>query len=760
MAKTLEVTFRANTQHFTKGVTHMSNSLSRLTNATQKVNSNTNQITNATNKATTATTKATEATKQWSNSTRNVNNNLRKSGTLVDGIAQKLRMLASTYLGVMGAKALISTSDAMTGAENKLNYVNAQTMGNDLGYTTGASGERTFSNATLDATASTMEKIFRVSQQARTGYTDMVSNVSKSMMLAGDAFGNNVDNAIRFQQIMSEAYTVGGASAAEQASSMYQMVQALGAGVLAGDELRSVREGAPLAYKAIEEFAQGVYNTTDSLKDMASEGMITSDIVVAGIMSAGDKMDEAFQSTTMTFGQMWQVMKSSATHSFMPVFDEMRKQMTTLTENGFFENFSKIMEGVAQVALVIIRAFGTALNFINDNWYWIKYIVLGVLAAIGFAAAQSALSVMKSFMALVGSASPFMKLAMVIGAVAAVLQLLSKGSLDTAQVIIAAIMLVFAVWMIAHMSMIATVFGLPALIAAIVLAVLAIIIAVVMLTSDSVEDGIGKIVGGITAAASVIWNIIITLVALIIKSAVLPLTNAWDTFANFLGNVFNDPVASIIHLFENMGHTVLSIIQTIANGIDAIFGSNLSAAVSGWQSGLSSAANSLADRYGNGTYQKKSEASKAVSDIIDGLQTTYSWDTSSAYQSGYNWDSNATTKIKDKLSGISDMASLGDTSNLNLNTDSIEDITSGVGNLDDTTKKISDKMDTTIEDLQYLRDLAELEWKKEYTVASINVDMTNNNTVNGTNDLDGIVTKLSDMLYQELNEVAEGVYTM
>ncbi len=69
-------------------------------------------------------------------------------------------------------------------------------------------------------------------------------------------------------------------------------------------------------------------------------------------------------------------------------------------------------------------------------------------------------------------------------------------------------------------------------------------------------------------------------------------------------------------------------------------------------------------------------------------------------------------------------------------------------------------MDTTIEDLQYLRDLAELEWKKEYTVASINVDMTNNNTVNGTNDLDGIVTKLSDMLYQELNEVAEGVYTM
>ena len=51
-----------------------------------------------------------------------------------------------------------------------------------------------------------------------------------------------------------------------------------------------------------------------------------------------------------------------------------------------------------------------------------------------------------------------------------------------------------------------------------------------------------------------------------------------------------------------------------------------------------------------------------------------------------------------------------------------------------------------------------MEWKKEFTTATIKIDMTNNNTVNGDSDLDGIVTKLSDKLYEELSIVADGVY--
>ena len=748
MAKTLEVVFKANTQQFTKGIGKMNSALIHLQNNVNKVNGTTVQVANTTNKAATATNKVTSATNQWANSTRNVNNGLRKSGTLVDGIAQKLRMLASTYLGVMGAKALINTSDAMTGAENKLNYVNAQTMGNDLGYTTGASGEKTFSNATLDATASTMEKIFRISQQARTGYTDMVSNVSKSMMLAGDAFGNNVDNAIRFQQIMSEAYTVGGASAAEQASSMYQMVQALGAGVLAGDELRSVREGAPLAYKAIEEFAQGVYDTTDSLKDMASEGMITSDIVVAGIMSAGDKMDEAFQSTTMTFGQMWQVMKSSATHSFMPVFDEMRKQMTILTQNGFFENFSKIMEGTAQVATYLVRAFGVALNFINENWDWLQIVALGVLTVIGEQAALTAYKCITAFASSIASMAAPMKytllaFALVALTYAALNRFVMGDSATTAQTVITAILLVAAVWL----ACMAIVTG---SLAYAILAIITGILGAVAIGSDSVSDFVGKIIG----SAFVVWESIKN-VGKWIANVFLGLMNVLDTLTENAKTQFENMGKSIKSTWDGIAARVLNAIASISEALSKLPFIDTE--------DFSARLRSRADEFTR--EQAELEASKGKLKSVDDLSKAFNegyntfdyGNLSNAYNKGYDLGGKLVAKVKEKISGLT---SIVDPSNLDLTTDSIDDITSGVGNLDDTTKKISDKMDTTIEDLQYLRDLAELEWKKEYTVASINVDMTNNNTVNGTNDLDGIVTKLSDMLYQELNEVAEGVYTM
>lgn len=748
MAKTLEVVFKANTQQFTKGIGKMNSALIHLQNNVNKVNGTTVQVVNATNKATTAEHKAAEGANQWSNATKNVNNNLRKSGTLVDGIAQKLRMLASTYLGVMGAKALINTSDAMTGAENKLNYVNAQTMGNDLGYTTGASGEKTFSNATLDATASTMEKIFRISQQARTGYTDMVSNVSKSMMLAGDAFGNNVDNAIRFQQIMSEAYTVGGASAAEQASSMYQMVQALGSGILAGDELRSVREGAPLAYKAIEEFAQGVYDSTESLKEMASEGMITSDIVVAGILSAGDKLDDAFQSTTMTFAQMWTVMKSSATHTFMPVFDEMRKQMTLLTQSGFFENFTQIMEGVATVATYIVKALGGAIRWIGENWDWLKIIALGALAVIGEQAMLTAVKAMVAFGASFASMAAPMKYTMLMFTIvaltyAALSRFVMGESATTAQTLITAILLVTSV----TLACLAIVKGSTALA---ILAVITGLLGAVAIGSKSVSDFVGKIIG----SAFVVWESIKN-VGKWIANVFLGLMNTLDVLTENARTQFDNMGKSIKSTWDGIAARVLNAIASISDALSKLPFIDTE--------NFSSRLRSRADEFTR--EQAELEASKGKLRTVDDLSKAFNegygtfeyGSLSSAYDKGYNLGGQLVAKVKEKISGLT---SLDVPSNLDLTTDSIDDITKGVGNLDDTTKKISDKMDTTIEDLQYLRDLAELEWKKEYTVASINVDMTNNNTVNGTSDLDGIVTKLSDMLYQELNEVAEGVYTM
>jgi hypothetical protein len=71
---------------------------------------------------------------------------------------------------------------------------------------------------------------------------------------------------------------------------------------------------------------------------------------------------------------------------------------------------------------------------------------------------------------------------------------------------------------------------------------------------------------------------------------------------------------------------------------------------------------------------------------------------------------------------------------------------------------IKDSMDLKDDDLEYLRKIAEMEWRKEFTTAEIKVDMSNYNTINGDRDLDGIVDYLSDVLRSEMTSVAEGVH--
>ena len=153
--------------------------------------------------------------------------------------------------------------------------------------------------------------------------------------------------------------------------------------------------------------------------------------------------------------------------------------------------------------------------------------------------------------------------------------------------------------------------------------------------------------------------------------------------------------------------------------------------------------------------------------MINGLQADFSWNSGDAFDTGYDLGYAGGEWLSDKVGGIGDSISnmLGtDYDNLfngseALNPSSANDLLGDIGNISDNTDNISDKMDLTSEDLEYLRKIAALEWKKEFTTANITVDMKNYNTVEGDGNLDGIVTKLVDKLYEELDSVANGVYS-
>ncbi len=589
------------------------------------------------NKVQTKLNRQVVAQNKVTNAVNKTNQSYKKQGTLIDKLSTKVHRLANAYLGVMAARAAVTASDTITSAENKLNHLN----GGDT-----------------NATQRQLDQMYASSQKTRMGYADMMSNVSKSMTLAGNAFGGNMDNAIRFQEIMAEAYTLSGSSAAEMSSSMYQLIQGLSSGKLQGDELRSVREGASMAYKAIEEYAQGIYGAETNLKDLASQGKITSDIVVAAILQNGEKMDAAFANTSMTFAQAWTMMKNTALKAFEPILQKMNDLLNSENGKRFVEGISKAIVVIAQVVNVIFTLFSGVFNWLSENWNWIKWVVIGVLAALGvylmIVATQAIITGISMFISFMTALSPIY------------------------------------IWIILIGMLMAT------------LATLGV----------SFSDVCGVIVGVI--------NVVVVAFKNAIKSIGVFFTNLWAS----VRSMFWDFVAFLTEGIYGIAQLV--------NKVLGVFGVQID--LSGLENSITNAAN---------------KAAEARADMVDGSQIWEDGWAKTAYAEGRDMGVAFGDKVTDKVSGIGNkLSGVLKTSGIAPNLESIN------GNTD----AMADSMKLTEEDLKYLRDVANMEWKKEFTTANITVDMTNNNTVSNDFDLNSLAVGLRDVIEEEMYSVANGVY--
>lgn len=752
-SKTLTATVKIDTSNAEKSLQKLADKVNALNKAFDKASTGNQKMEQSINRK-------AAAENRFANQVNKSNRGLSQQSSLMSDIVGKVRRLASAYLGVMGAKAMLTASDTITGAENKLNYVN---------------------DGDIAATQEQLDKMYDASQKARTSYTEMMSNVGKSMMLASSAFKDNVDNAIRFQEIMGKAYAISGASQAEQASSMYQMIQALNSGILQGDELRSVREGATMAYQEIEKYAQALYNTKDSLKQMGSEGLITSDIVVAAITNAGERIDEVFANTATTFGQAWTMIKNTALQVFKPILQQMNAFLNTGTGEAAIQGVTDAIVTLGQVVSVVWGIAEGFMTWWTNNWYWLKYVIIGVLLTIVFYITWMAIM---AVVAWVTSLTPVFWIIVVIAILITWIVAVANTTKNACEFIyvVGSVLVAGILTLIAIVALIYMTTGI--LIISTTMLVVLSIIAIVLLVVVAIAAYGEEICAYIFAAVSVVWNIFIMLLTAVVSGVIIPLATAWDTFANFFGNLFNDPIAAIIHSFEGLADAVLGVLESIASAIDHIFGSNLAGAVNGWRTGLADKADFLAKKYGNGTYDKKSDLASEFNGLIKDSVNKFSWSTSDAFNTGGNVGKGIQTKINNFGSKIADMFNMDKIKNPGasliggLNFDDFTGKT-GTGSADpnkkagknpakkigkntgktaDNTGKMADSMKLTEEDLKYLKDIADREWKKEFTTANITVKMSNNNTIQGDSDLDGLVTRLTDKLYEELDAVANGVY--
>lgn len=730
------------------------------------------------------------STDQWAKSVDKVKNNTSRLSSVAnylshgfDNATSSVRKLAAAYLGVMSARSGLTASDTITSAENKLNYIN---------------------NGDTNTTTAQMDRMYSAAQRARMGYGDMISNIGKSMTLAGDAFDNNIDMAIRFQEVMGKSYTLAGASAAEMSSSMYQLIQGLGSGVLQGDELRSVREGAPLAYKEIEKFAQGVYNTEESLKDLASQGKITSDIVVAAMLHAGDSIDSAFAKTNITLGQVWTQIKNKALDAFRAIQDKINSFINSKTGQKMVYNIYVAIEKLGIALGVILDGAIAFATYVTENWDEISPIIYGMIGAMitfGIVSAASWMIANLPALVFIGTISAVIKAfinmndgaTLTCQSIGTLFMMLGLAALVLGAVIIAVIVAVSIAAGIASA-------GITLIISAIVM----LILGAILLVGGYILKHLRK-----TLAQYYWWQANLNNIVARIKAGWAGMCAYCSTeWENFM--LWTEVVGDALDKYmKALGNNIQVAMSNPWEYAKAAFWNFVADLWSGMK-GLEPALNSLATLFGMGGFSitdyadfARSQANaintetgyinlgSIISDAsakyksgkqnpVDAAQNAFNQvykdeytDPDQAYKQGWalggaierkfnKWIDDAQSKIEELVKQVEEY----DPEAMKKEMEELLKEAEGLANsIDDNTGTtagntgdIADSMDLAEEDLKYLREIAEMEWKKEFTTASITVDMSNYNSINGDADLDGIVTKLTDKLYEELDSVANGVY--
>lgn len=393
---------------------------------------------------------------------------------------------------------------------------------------------------------------------------------------------------------------------------------------------------------------------------------------------------------------------------------------------------SGITTGLEYMLGILSWLANAAITFsgiIAGNWSWISPIIYGIAGAI--TVFTTALLINNAIQTINTGLKKIAAIHAVAHGAAITEEMIATTGLTEAQIACnAAIYACPVVWIIG-------------LIIALIAVFYAAVAAVNKFAGTSVS-ATGIICGVFTTAAAFIGNLFVAMINFVIDLFFV-LWTFIAAFANFLANVFDDPVAAIARLFFDLVDCLLGLLQTLAGAIDAIFGSGLADAVQGWRDGLGGWVDSV---FGEG----KEVITLTTEDTHIGR-----FEYGDAWDAGYSFGEGIDESIGNPLD-------LFDTSNIPSASDYASSLTAtgisdGVEDISDHTGSIADSLDITEEDLKYLRDLAEQESVNRYTVAEVSIDMSGmQNTVNNGSDLDGFVSDLTDAVNEAVDTITEGVH--
>lgn len=605
-------------------------------------------------------------------------------------LADTIKHAVAAYVSIQSVGKILNMSDELTQTTSRLDMMNNSF--NQI-------------NGTANETSELVNMVYAAAQDARGSFSDMASVVARFGNNARDAFGSS-EEVVAFADLVQKQMTIAGASTQEAANAELQLSQALGSGVLRGDELNSIFEQAP---NLIQNIADYLDAPIGQIREMASEGELSADVVKAAIFAAADDINGKFDEMPMTWGQMWQSMQNTALIAFQPVL----QRLNDIANSEGFQTFVQgAIEAVAILANAILSIFDLVSavgGFVSDNWSVISPIIYGIAAALAVYygwqilsnAATTAMSAAQSILNAIMSANPIMLIVLAIIALIAVIFFVCNA---------------------------------------------------IAKTTGVASSGFGVIMGCIFVVGAFFKNLGLTVanIALGIGKVIVALASNMKT-------AFHNAISSVQSWFYDLLSTALTVIEGICAALNRL------PFVEFDYSGISSAADAYAAKASEAAGNKRDYTS--VSDAFSKGYNTFD-----TYQDG--WASNAFNAGAAWGDGVADAVSNFSLSDLFGATEipNEDDYTSGFGDaiknsglgsnvsdISDNTSAIKDSVDISNEDLKYLRDIAEQDAINRFTTAEIKVDMSGmSNTVNNTNDLDGIVDGLTTKVLEAMETVKEG----
>lgn len=556
------------------------------------------------------------------------------------------------------------------------------------------------------------DMIYESAQRARGGYMDMAKAVASLSVNARDAFPDP-RKTVQFMEGMQKLFVIGGASKENQQFAMLQLQQSLASGRLQGDEFRSITENAPILQDMI---AKTMKVSRGELKQLSAQGEITADIIKRAIFENMDEINDKFERMPKRWSDHFTDFKNVVLKSFAPIADRINRLANS---EGVRSIFSMLKNGVKSIMSVLYAVIGGVEWFVN-------MFTAGISAVASFVQnhgllMQIALIALGGYLAFVGTMALISAGQMGLAAISMVAKAAADW-LETAALIALTV---------AQEGLNAALYACPltwivgAIIA--VIAVLYAAVAAVNYFAGTSISATGIIFGAFMWLFSSIWNMIAFTV------------NMFVSLAEFIGNVFVDPLAATHNLFADIwngivdlvGEAIAAIVRMIAKipGMDKI--------------GIST------DFTAESLRMERKEISGGYDFSGYKMKTL---DPSNEMAWGYNAGAGIVDSIGDMFEMPKNMKDVYE------GQETDEEIANNTGEGAKQGKRAADALDSTADDLAFLREAAEREAINKYTTATIHIDVggvTAGDT--GGNDFDGVLRRLNDVLIESVENGAEAV---